>query len=65
MAKSGGDGDGISRIIFCSGKNFEGDDIVITESSSNTLSQLKEIGSICVQGNPWLLYPEEGFKVRQ
>jgi len=60
MSKS--DGDGISRVIFCTGTNFEGDDIILNESSSHTKPSLKGIGSICVQGNPWLLYPEEGFK---
>jgi len=64
MAKNGGggDGDGVSRIIFSSGKNFEGMDLTVNESMANAAVNLKNVGSICVQGNPWLIYPEENFK---
>ena len=54
----------ISRIIFSSGKNFEGMDLTVNESMANAAVNLKNVGSICVQGNPWLIYPEENFKVR-
>ena len=66
MASKGNDGDGISRLTLYDGPDFTGSSKVIMESVSsagNILGAGKKIQSMVIQGNPWLIYPEEQMKV--
>ena len=63
MAKANGTGDGISRIMFYPQPDFGGDPQLFMETNPTLKKTLKSLGSVVVQGNPWLLYPEEGLKV--
>ena len=60
------DGEGLGKITIFTSPNFQGDQ----QTFDQTVSKINEspwkgksIGSLIIQGNPWMLYTEEGMKV--
>ena len=60
-------GDGVGKLIVYTGADFSGDEHTFKENAGKiheTPWKGKTIGSVIVQGNPWLFYPEDMYKVR-
>lgn len=58
-------GDGTGKLVLYTQRDFSGDSHTFTASQAKINESPwkgKSIGSVVIQGNPWLMYPEESMK---